>query len=53
MNYLARKNLYNQISSIRKQPLIAYVTSFRINASANIAPDVIPGFIRQIQKVPV
>lgn len=52
MNYHQRTELFKSISAIRQRPVIAYVTSHRPNASAQIASDVIPGFIRQIQAIP-
>lgn len=52
MDYHKRKELYRKISEKRGRPLLAYVTSFRVNASASIASDVIPDFIKLIQAVP-
>ncbi len=48
MTYRDRLNLYREIEGLRKRPLITYVTSSRPNASAQMAPDVIPHFIKQI-----
>jgi hypothetical protein len=52
MGYEIRKDLYNQISEKRNRPLISYVTSFRQNASASIASDVIAQFIKCVQNIP-
>ncbi len=51
MDYNSRKELYKQIIESRKRPLITYVTSFRANASASIASDVIPNFIKLVQTI--
>lgn len=52
MNYQDRTELYRQIAEIRKRPLISYVTSFRANANASIASDVISHFLKQISEIP-
>ncbi len=52
MNYQERTELYRQIAEIRKRPLISYVTSFRANANASIASDVISHFLKQISEIP-
>ncbi len=51
MNHETRKALYQTISEKRQRPLISYVTSFRNNAAASIASDVIPEFIKQVQAI--
>ena len=52
MNYKIRVKLFKEISGIRERPLISYITSFRQNASASIASDVIPEFLKQLQSLP-
>lgn len=52
MNYTDRTELYRQIAEIRKRPVISYVTSFRPNANASIASDVISHFLKQISEIP-
>jgi hypothetical protein len=52
MNYEKRIELYKKIAEIRERPLIAYVTSFRGNANATIASDVISHFLKQISEIP-
>ena len=51
MSYIERKKIYKQIESIRKRPLIAYVTSIRPGGNVQMATDIIPFFIEQINKV--
>jgi len=52
MNYESRNLLYQKIGEIRKRPLISYVTSFRGNANASIASDVISHFLKQLSEIP-
>mgnify|MGYP000861562414 CR=1 FL=1 len=52
MNYTARKPLYEEISRLRERPLLAYVTSYRQNGGGNIASDIIPEIIKQINRIP-
>jgi hypothetical protein len=52
MNYQTRQTLYDQITEIRKRPVITYVTSYRQNASASIAFDVNSEFIKVVQSIP-
>ena len=52
MSYTERVELYKQIESIRKRPLIVYVTSSRQNASGQMAPDIIPQFAKQLIEIP-
>ncbi len=52
MNYENRNELYQKIAEIRKRPLISYVTSFRGNANASIASDVISHFLKQLSEIP-
>ncbi len=52
MSYLERKNIYRNIVSLRKRPLIAYVTSIRPNLSMSMAGDAISPIIEQINKIP-
>lgn len=51
MNHDTRKSLYQTISEKRQRPIISYVTSFRNNATASIASDVIPEFIKQVRAI--
>lgn len=48
----ARIDLYKQIETLRKRPLIAFVTSQRPNLGGSMASDVIDVFIDQIQSLP-
>lgn len=50
--YAERIELIKQIESIRKRPLLTYITSIRPNLGANMAGDVISPIIEQIQKIP-
>lgn len=52
MGFMERKTLYEHIETTRGHPLIAYVTSSRTNAHAQMAPDVIPRIAEQVQHVP-
>ena len=52
MSYRDRVELYRNIEALRSRPLIAYVTSSRLNASGQIGSDVVPHFIKQINAVP-
>ena len=52
MSYTRRLELYRQIETLRKRPLIAFVTSLRPNASGQMAPDVIPEFAKQVLAIP-
>ena len=47
-----RKNIYKKIEEKRKRPLINYITSHRVNASAQMGSDVIPEFARCILNIP-
>jgi len=47
-----RIELYRQIEVHRDRPLIVYITSHRSGAQGNMAGDVIPEFIDQLQKLP-
>jgi len=47
-----RLALYEELASIRGRPLIVYVTSNRANASGNIAGDMVPEFLRQLDALP-
>jgi hypothetical protein len=44
--------LYKKLEKLRGRPLIVYVTSQRPNATGQMATDVIPGFIEQMQSLP-
>ena len=48
MSYINRKKLYEDLENIRKRPIITYVTSIRPGCSAQMAQDVLPLFIKQI-----
>jgi hypothetical protein len=52
MTYEDRVKLYNKIEEVRGRPLITYITSSRLNASGNMAADVIPEFCKQIINIP-
>ena len=51
MGFPERKMLYGHIEATRDHPLIAYVTSSRSNAHAQMAPDVIPRIAEQVRLV--
>ena len=51
MSYIARKKLYQELEKIRKHPIISYVTSIRPGCSAQMAQDVLPMIIKQINKI--
>lgn len=52
MAFAERKALYDRIEATRGRPLIAYVTSSRPNAQAQMASDVIPRIAEQVRCVP-
>lgn len=52
MDYASRVELYKKFEELRGRPLIVYVTSQRPNAFGQMANDVIPGIIDQIQSIP-
>ena len=52
MAYKERIKLYKAIEKCRSKPLIAYFTSLRPNASAQMASDVISEFTKQITQLP-
>ena len=51
MGFAERKALYEGIEAKRDHPLIAYVTSSRPNAQAQMASDVIPRIAEQVRCV--
>lgn len=51
MSYSTRKELYKELEQIRKRPLITYVTSIRPGCSAQMAQDVLPLIIKQINSI--
>lgn len=51
MAFTERRALYEHIEAARRHPLIAYVTSSRANAHAQMAPDVIPRIAEQVRLV--
>lgn len=52
MGYTERKIIYNKIQDKRKRPFIVYATSSRANATGNMNQDVIPYFIKLLEKIP-
>ena len=52
MGHIERQKIYKSIVSMRKKPLIAYVTSIRPNLSGHMAGDAISPIIEQINKIP-
>ena len=52
MPYRERLALYRDIETFRGRPLICYVTSIRPQASGQIAGDIIPELIKQINEIP-
>lgn len=51
MSYIKRREFYKELETIRKRPLITYVTSIRPGCSAQMAQDVLPIFIKQINSI--
>lgn len=51
MGYIQRKKLYSKLETLRKRPLITYVTSIRPGCSAQMAQDVLPLIIKQINSI--
>lgn len=52
MSHQNRVALYERIEQMRSRPLITYITSSRPNAAAQMASDVIPHLIKQINQIP-
>lgn len=52
MSYKNRRELYKKIEEMRKRPLITYVTSSRVNASAQMGGDVILELARLLARIP-
>ena len=52
MGYIERVEIYKKIEEERKRSLIVYVTSSRLNASGQMASDLIPEFTKQLIKIP-
>jgi len=52
MGFNERKQFYTKIEEKRERPLISFITSFRNNAGASIASDVIPELLRLVDKIP-
>lgn len=50
MSYENRKILYENLESARKRPVISFITSSRVNASAQMGYDVIPELTKQLNK---
>ncbi len=51
MSYTSRKKIYQELEKIRKRPIISYVTSIRPGCSAQMAQDVLPMIVKQINKI--
>lgn len=51
MSYQTRKVIYEKIEKIRKKPLIAYVTSIKPGQTVQMASDIIPLIIKQINTI--
>ena len=51
MSYISRKNIYQELEKIRKRPIISYVTSIRPGCSGQMAQDVLPIMIKQINTI--
>ena len=51
MSYKDRVKLFEKIEKNRKRPLISYFNSYRHNASARMASDVIPEFAKQLNEI--
>ena len=51
MSYIDKKELYKKLEEKRKRPLLVYVTSIRPGCSAQMAQDVLPEFIKQINTI--
>jgi len=51
MGYTDRVTIYRKIEELRKRPLLAYVTSSRLNAAGQMGGDVIPQFARQLLEI--
>lgn len=49
--YIDRKELYKLIEFKRKRPLLVYVTSIRQGLEGQMAQDIIPEFINQLNKI--
>ncbi len=52
MGFGERKLLYDQYETIRRRPLITYVTSIRPNLSAQMAGDSLSSIMEQVDKIP-
>lgn len=52
MSYAERKKLFEEFSTIRKRPMITYVTSIRPNLSVNMSSDSITKIIDIIGHIP-
>ncbi len=52
MSLETRLDLYSMIEAERKRPLVVYATSSRPNASGNMAADVIPQLLDQLNLIP-
>ncbi len=52
MSIATRMDLYKEVESLRKRPLIVYATSQRQHASGSMASDVIPEFCNQVLCLP-
>ena len=52
MSYAERKKLFEEFSTVRKRPMITYVTSIRPNLSVNMSSDSITKIIDIIGHIP-
>lgn len=52
MSWSDRIKLYKQIETLRKRPLIVYVTSKRIGVEARMSSDALPYIIQQLDALP-
>jgi len=52
VGYEERKDLYEKLEKIRMRPLLVYITSNRRGASGQIGSDVVPLFMKQLNKIP-
>ena len=52
MGYRERVAIFKQIETLRKRPLISYITSIRPGLSSSMATDAITRIIEQVEKIP-
>ena len=51
MSYISRKKIYEELETIRKRPIISYVTTIRPGVPAQMAQDALPMIIEQINRI--